>query len=100
MAVIPKYDIGLLQLSASLDVDEVLTVDENIGNLGIAQERFERPEPEYLIEQIGLDLFFLRRAQRHLAIGNNFEDQAGNRFPGPILLHIRKPFEVEFRDQR
>ena len=57
--VVAERCIRAGQQAAFLNEHMVLVVDHDVGDLLIFEQRLERPETEYFIEQIGLDLFLL-----------------------------------------
>ena len=43
-----------------------MTVDQNVGNLGVGEERFERPEAEDFVEHVDDQRVALEQAQRRI----------------------------------
>jgi hypothetical protein len=55
----------------------VLVVDQDVGDLGIAQQRLQRAKAKDFVEQIGLDLLLLVEVQRHPLVRHDLLDDAG-----------------------
>ena len=71
VAIVAERRIGLLEHAAFLNEHMVLAVDQDVGDLWIAQQRLERAQTEDLIQQIGLDLLLLIQAERHLLLADD-----------------------------
>ena len=50
VAVVLEDDVGFLELAFALDVDLIVAVDQDVGDRRVAQQRFERPEAEQLVD--------------------------------------------------
>ncbi len=53
MLIVLEFDVGRVQFAALFDVNLVMPIDQDIGDLIIPKERLQRAEPEKLV----LDLF-------------------------------------------
>ena len=62
VAVVAKEDVGQFEPAVALDVDLVETVDEDVGDVLVAQQRFERTEAEELVEDVDDQRFALGQA--------------------------------------
>ena len=67
-----------VELAAALDVDVLVGVDQDVADRRIAQQRFERPEPEDLVDDIAKNRVALAHAERHALFGNQVEEQRAN----------------------
>ena len=56
---------GLRELSVSLDVNLVVAVHQNVGNAGLFEQRFERPQPQHFVQDFLHDLGLLGRGHGH-----------------------------------
>ena len=99
VAVVAKRCIDPLQKAALLYEDMILVVDQDVGNLCIPQQRFQRAEAEDLIEQIHLDLFLLVEVQRHALLGDDLLHDAGNRLARLAGIDARKLLQIQLGDQ-
>jgi hypothetical protein len=82
------------ELSATLDIDLVETVDQNIRDRRFFEERFERSQPKDLVKNLFDDAVLF--GGRH---GNPFVLEqpfyhAANLSPQPVFGQGRDPFEV------
>jgi len=100
MAVVAERSAHLLQQSAFFHKHVVLAVHQDVGDLGIAQQRLQRPEAEYLVQQVGLDLFLLVVVQRHALIGDDFLYDARHSLTRLAGIDARQLLEIQLRDQR
>ena len=78
VAIVAEGRVGLLQQAALFNEDVVLVVDQDVGDLGVAQQRLQRTEAEDFVEQIGLNLFLLVEIQGHALVGDDLLDDAGD----------------------
>ncbi len=58
-----------------------LSVDHDVGDLLIFEQRLEGAETKDLVEQISLDLLLLIKAERDPAITDDHVDDARDRLP-------------------
>ena len=63
--IVFERQAGDFQLAGALDVDAVEAVDENVGNGGIFEQRFERAEAENFVEDFARQLLALGEAERN-----------------------------------
>jgi hypothetical protein len=61
----------------------VFVVDEDVGDLRIFEQRFQRTEAEDLVQQIRLNLLLFVEAERNPAIADDLVDDARDRLPQP-----------------
>ena len=52
MGVVAEAHAGEIELAAPLDVDLPRAVDENVGNVRVAQEGLERPQPDHVVDDL------------------------------------------------
>jgi hypothetical protein len=62
MPIVAKCYINLLQNASSFDVDEVLSVYEDVGDGVVFQQRLEGTQSKNLVDQIGLQFLLLHGA--------------------------------------
>src|SRR5207249_6902880 len=80
-----------------LDVDPVSAVHQNVRNVRIGEERFERTESEQFVQDVGNDALALIETQRNrlrLAIEHSDNETANLRL-GVLPADLRQPFEVQ-----
>ncbi len=97
MPVVPEHDVGLFELAVPLDVDLIEPVDEDVGDVGVAQQRLERTETEQLVEHVDDERFALGQAERRrprLALDQLHDERADLRL-GILASHARQTFEVQ-----
>ncbi len=71
---IAEGDGGQFQQPFALDIDLLVGVDQNVGNAGILQKRFQRPQAENLVQYLVADLLlFERTEQRRFRIDQRYE---------------------------
>ena len=99
MAVVAEGRIDPLQKPALFNEDMVLVVDQDVGDLRIAQQRLQRAEAEDFVEQIGLDLFLLVEVQRHALVGDDLLDDAGHRLARLAGIDARQLLQIQLGDQ-
>ena len=63
MPGILEGDAGQFELAVPLDVDLFVRVDQDVADGLIVEQRFQRPEPEDLVENFGDDLISFGRAK-------------------------------------
>ena len=62
------------EYSAALDINLAVSVDQNVGNGRILQERFERSQSEDLVQHLAADSLLFRTAERHVRSTNQVKD--------------------------
>src|SRR6516164_3589132 len=76
MLVVAKPYVGQLELAAALDIDLPWSVDHDVGDRVVLDQRFERPEPEHVGDQYFDELALLDEIQLDLALGQQILDPA------------------------
>ena len=99
MAIITKHRIHLLQQPAAFDEYLVFAIHQDVGDRGIAEQRFQRTETEDLIEQIVLNPLLLVEAERHLLVSDDLVDHAGDRLPRLAGVDARQLLQIQLGDQ-
>ena len=51
--VVLEDDVGLFEHAVPLDVDLIVAVDQDVGDVRVLQQRLERAEPEELVQDVG-----------------------------------------------
>ena len=95
--VVLEDRVALFEPAFALDVDPVVTVDEDVGDGRVAQEGLERPEAEQLVEDVGDERLALEEAERR-RVGLLFEhahDQPADLGLRVFAVHSRQALEVE-----
>ena len=95
MLVILEREAGDFQFAAAFDVHAVEAVDENIGNGGILEQRFERAQTEDLVEDLARQLLALGETQRDGLAVHGTADEDENFFARRISGRAAKFFQVE-----
>ena len=49
MLIVLKANVSRMQLAEALDIDLVVAVNQDVGNVVVAQKRFERTQAEQLV---------------------------------------------------
>ena len=89
----------LCKKAALFNEDVVLVVDQDVGDLGIAQQRLQRAEAEDFVEQIGLNLLLLVEVQRHALVGDDLLHDARHRLARLAGIDARQLLQIQLRDQ-
>ncbi len=71
MRIVPEFQLRQLKLAAPLDIDLIGSVNQNIANRRVGEQRLDWPQPDHLVDD------FVRKAvlrhlieQQLLVIGN------------------------------
>ena len=99
MAVVAKGRTDPLQQSALFNEDMVLVVDQNVGDLGIAEQGLQRSETEDFVEQVGLDLLLLVEVQRHPLVRDDLLDDARYGLTRLAGVDARQLLQIQLGDQ-
>ena len=62
--VVLEHDVGLFEPAFTLDVDLVVPVDQDVGDVGVLQQHLQRAEPEDLVQHVGDQRVALEQAER------------------------------------
>ena len=95
--VVLEHDRRFLELALALDVHLVVAVHEDVGDGLVAQQLFERPEPEQLVDHIGDERLSLEQAERgrvRLLLQHADDEAADFRFC-ILAAYARQPLEVQ-----
>ena len=99
--VVLEHHVGLFEAAFFLDVDLVVAIDQDVGDVGVLEQQFQRPEPEDLVQHVGDQAVALEQAERRrltLAI-QQADDQAPNLGLGVLALDPVQALEVEPAEQ-
>jgi len=77
----------------------ILAVDQDVGNIGIAQQRFQRTQAEDFVQQVGGDLLLLVKAQRDPLLGNDLIDDTGHSCARLCEIDLRQLLQIHLGDQ-
>ena len=78
-----------------------MTVDQNVGNLGVGEERFERPEAEDFVEHVDDQRVALEQAQRVFWLSRSRRLLMRLRISGSasLALHSGQALEIQATEQ-
>ena len=97
MAVVFEDDVGFFKLSFTLDEDQIVPVHQDVRHGRVAQQRFERTEPEELVQHVGDERLALEKAERsgrELRFDDDGDDSPNLRLR-VLTLHAREPLEIQ-----
>ena len=101
MLIVAKDDIGQFELAAAFDIDLLRSVDHDVADALVGEQRFERAEPEHVGDQQFDELALLGEVQLYLGLGEQFLDPAGQlRLEGGARHFGRRGDVHVFEDQR
>jgi hypothetical protein len=97
--IVAERHVGQLEQTLALDVNLFVRVDQNVGDRGVLQQRFERSQAEHFVQHFIADLLLLKRAQqRGLGI-----DQRDQRLPDfaahALVVDGRQRLQIDLVDQ-
>ena len=84
MGVIFKRQPGGFQFAATLDVDTVEAVHQDIGNARVLEKRLEWPQTKYFVEDFASQTLPLGKTQRHGLAVYRVTDQNQHFFTGSV----------------
>ena len=84
--VVAEYDIGLFEQPVAFREYQIGSVHQNVGNRGVLEQRFQRSQPEHLIEKIGLDPALFVGGQRNVSAGQSFLNYRRHCLPRPRVV--------------
>jgi len=96
MAVVAKHSVCPLKFPAAFNKHIVFAVHQDVGDARIAQQRFQRPKAENLVEQVGLDFGLLFETQGHALCADNIADKIGDHLSRLARLHARQLLQIQF----
>ncbi len=95
VAVVDELDVHALEPALLLDVDDLAPVDQDVGDLRVAEQGLERSETEDVVEDLFDEALALEPVERHRAR----LDLLGQRVPEPfgelVARRVRHLLEVE-----
>src|ERR1019366_390337 len=74
VGLILEDDVGLLGYAAPFHVDGFVGVDENVIHGGVVQQRLERAEAEYFVENVVREMVAIRRAEWGVLFADELEN--------------------------
>ncbi|MGC2541486.1 MAG: hypothetical protein WA372_09800 [Candidatus Sulfotelmatobacter sp.] len=95
MLVIFERQAGQFEFASALDVHPVITVDQNVGDGVVLEQRLERAEAEDLIKDFAGKALALGEAERNDFIVDGIADENENFFAGAVTGGAAELFEVE-----
>ncbi len=99
MGVIPEPDVHGRKLPPPLDVDLLGTVDQDVGDQRVSEERLERPEPRDLVYDLLDQSFTAHRIEFDLLmlheLGDGLPDLLGQR---PLIFDLAQRRQVHVLD--
>jgi hypothetical protein len=97
VAVILEHDVGLLEPAVPLDVDLVEPVDQDVGNVRIAEQRLERTESEQLVQHVADEALPLQQAERRRSrfIADHFHDEIADLGLGLLAGDAVQALEIQ-----
>ena len=100
MTIVAERSIDSLQNPALLNKNMILVIHQDVGDLRIPQQGFQRTQAKNFIEQVGLDLFLLLEVQRHPLVCDDFLDDAGHGLTCLAGIDARQLLQIQLGDQR
>ena len=89
---------GLFELAAALDVDVERPVDEDVGDLVVFEKRFERPQPDHVVGELGGERGLLDLVELDPLLGRDLADQLGDFGPAGSSRGMRPATAGSMRD--
>jgi hypothetical protein len=99
--IVLEHGVDRLQDAVLLDVDLVVPVDQDVGDLRVGQQLFQRPQAEQLVEDVDDEILALDQRERRL-LGFLLQERADDRAEfrlGVPAADFRQPLEVEAVEQ-
>src|SRR6185437_13262767 len=100
VCIIAEPGVHARELSLAFHENDVFAVYKNVGDIGVAEERLERPEAENLVKQLGLNPGLFFETERHALAANDFINQSGNYLARLLWIDARELLQIQLRDQR
>ncbi len=97
--VVAELDIGHLQPALALDVNLPGPVDQNIADIRVGQEDFERSQAERLVEDLADEPLAFGEIQDGLFLVTQFDDQFLDLFARLLVILFADSRQVEFVDE-
>ena len=99
--IVLKDHVGFFQAAVPFEVDLVVTIDQDVGDLGVGEERFERPEAENFVEHVDDQRVALEQAQRDvLALPiEKIADETADLGLSIFALHSGQALEIQATEQ-
>src|ERR1051325_2196223 len=95
MAVVFEAKPGRFDLARSFNVDPVKPVYQDVGNRGIAQQNFQRPQPEDFIEDVTGKLFTFSKAKRYSLAVTGVADEQQDFFARRVARSPAQLFQIK-----
>ena len=93
--IVVERHVGEFELPVALDVHLLVRVDENVRDARIAQQRFERAEPEHLVVDVDRQLTSLDVVRRQLILVENARDQRRDFLPDLLLRQAGQALQLD-----
>ena len=97
--IVLELDLGGVELAALFDVNLVVSVDQDIGDLIVPQKRLERPESEQLVFDFFYKMSLVGVGEQPSLVVENGGDRLGDFLRGEHRLEAFKPRNVEHLEQ-
>src|SRR5579864_1524171 len=99
MGIIAELDRGTLEDALALNVNSLVRIDKNVGNLVVAKKPLEQSQSKNLIQYLLCEaLSFLEIHRRGVPNDDGFEDLA-HLAAYLFAIYIRQPVQVQFLNQ-
>ena len=89
-----------MEFAGAFDEYFVPAIDQDVGDGGIAQQRFQRAQSEHFVEQFTLKLLFLRSAERHPVFFEDFLYEPYGRFARAVAADAPQLFQIQLGEKR
>jgi hypothetical protein len=99
VGVIPKTNIGQLEQAVAFYVDLLIAVDQNVGDGWVLQQRLERPQAKYLVEDLFGDLLAFERAKQRLFAVDEGDDGLPHLATNPLVVNGGERLEIDLLQQ-
>ena len=95
MLLVAELDLRQLQLALALDIGLVGPVDHDVGDGGVGEQLFERPQAEQLVDQHLFQRELFAAVQRQLQLGEHFANDRAEFFGQLVLAQRRRGFRID-----
>ena len=99
MLVVGKADVGFFEQAGSLNIDVLSSVNEDIRDRRVVQERLERTEPEQLIEDFTNELLAFSHGERRLLALEHSAHDLTDSLPFDPFLETLHALQVDLFEQ-
>src|SRR5205823_13642638 len=99
MLLVAELDLRDLELALALYIGLLRTVDHDVADRRICEQRFERAKAEKLVDQHLLERKLLAPIQRYLQLGEHFADDRAEFLGELVLAQRRRGLRIDTLEQ-